>query len=1030
MDLGEQLQSELGTSYAIERELGGGGMSRVFIATELALGRRVVIKVVPLELSATVNVDRFKREILLAANLQHPHIVPVLTAGEVGGVPYYTMPFVDGESLRARLDRGPFPIADAVSVLRDVARALAYAHEHGVVHRDIKPDNVLMSGGSAAVADFGIARALAAAGTKTGLDRDATTTGGSLTQVGMSIGTPLYMAPEQATADPSADHRADIYSFGCLAYELLCGHPPFVNLSGHKLLVAHMTERPRPIRELRTDTPQPLADLVMRCLEKDPAARPQTAAEVARDLDAVSSVPSLEAMSASLARPRTVWGAAIGYVAAVFAADGLARVAIVGIGLPDWVRPAAVILVLLGVPLIAALTYLRSMSWRRSAAFGVVGLIAFVAVVGGFMQMRDSGVGPFGSLLGAGKLNRRDKVLVADFTSSGADTTLGGVVSEAVRTDLGQSPIVSLVTAQTVAAALQRMQLPANARVDTAVARQVARREGIKAIVAGDVHSISGGGFVVTMRLVSADSGQELASLQASADAAKDLIPTIGRLTRRLRGRMGESLKHLQASPELAQVTTASLPALEAFSEGQHAMNVEGNPTKAIPLFRRAVTLDTGFASAYRALGVVLSNRNQDRDERVRALEKAYAHANRLPEVERYLAIATYYTQGPKPDDAKALAAYDTLLSIRPNNYAGLNNAALLYAKHRDFVKAVDFARRSTISNPTALTAYGNLMVYQSELRQVAGVDSTFAAEMKATGDNPRVAVGRAPILFARGQYDSANVLVDSVARANPSEADLQQTRLGFEQSTALARGRLSEGLRLASQTAQNAAKLGSPTALLNASFDSAIVTAVYLGEKAKALSLLEAGLARTPLSAISPLDRPYAGLAQVYSLAGRPDKAREMLADYERNTVGISPDVVAATQHQLASFIAMAEHRYLDAAHEARAADVGSCTICMLPIIGTAYDLAQQPDSAIAALTQYVESTALLGRPGSDQFFLGGSYKRLGELLEAKGDRERAAHYYTKFLDLWKNADANLQPNVAEVRRRLIRLSDSEIRR
>src|SRR5690349_13448277 len=160
MELLDQLQSVLGNSYALERELGGGGMSRVFAATEKAFGRKVVIKVLPTELGAGVNVDRFKREIQLAANLQHPHIVPVLTAGEMDGIPYYTMPFIDGESLRARLTRGPLPIHDAVSVMRDVARALAYAHEHGVVHRDIKPDNVLIAGGSATVADFGIAKAL------------------------------------------------------------------------------------------------------------------------------------------------------------------------------------------------------------------------------------------------------------------------------------------------------------------------------------------------------------------------------------------------------------------------------------------------------------------------------------------------------------------------------------------------------------------------------------------------------------------------------------------------------------------------------------------------------------------------------------------------------------------------------------------------------------------------------------------------------------------------------------------------------
>jgi tetratricopeptide (TPR) repeat protein len=433
---------------------------------------------------------------------------------------------------------------------------------------------------------------------------------------------------------------------------------------------------------------------------------------------------------------------------------------------------------------------------------------------------------------------------------------------------------------------------------------------------------------------------------------------------------------------------------------------------------------------AYRALAVALGNRNQDREERVRAMEKAYAHADRLPEVEHYLTIATYYTQGPKPDDAKAIAAYDTLLKLRPNQYAALNNLALLYAKKRDFAKAEATARQSVTANPSALTAYGNLMTYQAELGHLAGADSTLAAEAKVTGNLPRVVVGRAQLLYARGQYDSATALVDSIARANPSQEDIAQNALGVKSAIALTRGELAQGLKLANESAEMSAKNGSPTARLGMALNLAVVDAFIRESKQKALADLEAGLAQTPLSSIAPLDRPYVGLAQVYALAGRPDRAREMLADYEKNTEGIAPDVVEATRHQLLSSIAMAENRYLDAAREARAGDIGSCTICILPVMGMAYDYAQQPDSAIAVLTRYVESTAVLNRLGSNEFFLAGSYKRLGELWEAKGNREKAAHYDALFVDLWKNADADLQPKVAEARKRLARLSDTEARR
>jgi serine/threonine-protein kinase len=195
-------------------------MSRVFIARETSLDRKVVVKVLPPELAQGVSVERFKREIQLAAQLQHAHIVPVHAAGETDGLPYYTMPLVDGHSLRSRLAKGgPLPITEAISVLRDVAKALAYAHEHGVAHRDIKPDNVLLSGGAAVVTDFGVAKALSMA--------KHTVPGGTLTEVGTSLGTPAYMAPEQAAADPRTDHRADIYAFGVVGYEILAGQPPF-----------------------------------------------------------------------------------------------------------------------------------------------------------------------------------------------------------------------------------------------------------------------------------------------------------------------------------------------------------------------------------------------------------------------------------------------------------------------------------------------------------------------------------------------------------------------------------------------------------------------------------------------------------------------------------------------------------------------------------------------------------------------------------------------------------------------------------
>ncbi len=278
----EQLQESLGSAYTIDRELGGGGMSRVFLATETRLNRKVVVKVLSPDLAAGVSAERFEREIQLAARLQQANIVPLLATGDTKGLPYFTMPFVEGESLRARIAaHNKFSITETVSILRDVARALSYAHAVGIVHRDIKPDNVLLSHGAAVVTDFGIAKALSDSRTETG--------GSSLTQTGTSLGSPAYMAPEQVAGDPKVDHRADLYAFGCMGYELLAGEQPFSADTPQRVFAAHLTQKPRPIDSLRPDAPRSLAALIMRCLEKEPADRPANAAEILTALESVST---------------------------------------------------------------------------------------------------------------------------------------------------------------------------------------------------------------------------------------------------------------------------------------------------------------------------------------------------------------------------------------------------------------------------------------------------------------------------------------------------------------------------------------------------------------------------------------------------------------------------------------------------------------------------------------------------------------------------------------------------------------------
>ena len=277
-EFAEQLQDALGPSYQLDSELTGGGMSRVFTAIDRSLGRRVVVKVLPPELAAGVNRERFRREIQVVAQLQHPHIVPVLSAGEHGDLLWYTMPFIEGESLRAAIERKrSFSPREVIRILHDVVDALAFAHARGVIHRDIKPGNILTQGSHALVTDFGVAKAISAA-----------LPIGAVTTAGIAIGTPAYMAPEQLAGDPAADHRIDIYAVGLLAYELLTGVSPFTGASPRETLAAQLTRDPAPLHEIAPGVPRNVSTLVMRCLAKDPDARPQTADEILQELDSLT----------------------------------------------------------------------------------------------------------------------------------------------------------------------------------------------------------------------------------------------------------------------------------------------------------------------------------------------------------------------------------------------------------------------------------------------------------------------------------------------------------------------------------------------------------------------------------------------------------------------------------------------------------------------------------------------------------------------------------------------------------------------
>jgi serine/threonine protein kinase/tetratricopeptide (TPR) repeat protein/TolB-like protein len=1041
-DLTTRLQAVVGDTYRVVRELGGGGMSRVFLAEEPRLSRQVVIKVLPPEMGAGVNVERFEREIQLAARLQHPHIVPLLTAGASGDLLYYIMPFIAGESLRVRLaSQGELPIPEALRILREVADALAFAHANGVVHRDIKPDNVLLSAGHAVVTDFGVAKAVS-----------ASSGSGHLTSLGLALGTPAYMAPEQAAADPHVDHRADIYALGALAYEMLCGRTPFTASSPQALLAAHITQAPDPAAHYRPSISPVLNAVVMRCLEKRAADRWQSASELLAQLDAASTpsaglAPSGAQTVISSGTETALRRSNPLRVAAIFAVASIVVLAaawllVQRLGLPDWVLYGAGALLVIGLPImlvtslherrraVARTTGLVSppssaaaglFTWRKALMGGGLAFAGLTLIAGGYTAMRLLGIGPVGTLVASGVLSDKEQILLADFENRAADSTLGPSVTEAFRVDLSQSPTVRVMDQQAIAQALTRMQRPATGTLPTALARELAEREGVKAVVTGQIDPV-GQGFVLAASLVSSADGSTLSAVRETAEGPGELLKAIDRLSAKLRERIGESLTTIRANPALDQVTTASLPALRKYSQALRLEEAD-RPEEAISLQQEAVALDSGFAMAWRKLAVLLGNTRAPNSQQVAAATRAFQHRDRLPQVERELATGYYYTN-VEYEPQKTVAAYRSLLTADPDNLPALNNLSIVLMDQHQWAEAESLVSRASHLGRGA-SFYNNLVQAQVAQGHFADAHATLERYAKASPQSPALKAFRAGLAMVEGKYALADSMLRQIRQEQRNSRYYQSTTAGFLAGVEERQGRLTAARRYisediqAAEAAQDYQQAVEETALL------ASRELLYGAKPATALAPIDSILRRHPLASMDPMDRPYGALALAYANGGRVVEARKLVTEMAtRVPAGLS----RLDRPGLVVYGAVAEAEGKD--REALTAymrwnrESGGCITCGLYESALVYDRLGKPDSALSLLEQVTSTASVQKALFLDSYALAPSLKRLGELYETKGDKKKAVDSYTRFVDLWKNADPELQPTVRDVRGRLARLA------
>jgi len=722
-------------------------------------------------------------------------------------------------------------------------------------------------------------------------------------------------------------------------------------------------------------------------------------------------------------------------------------------GLPDWVAPAALVLLLLGLPVVIATAFVqegmttkervapparspaeeavdaapppapaprasqRWLTWRN-AALGGLGAFALLGVLAvGWLVTRSMGVGPAATLVAAGVLDERDRIIVSEFGTRSGDTILAETATEALRVDLTQSRIVTIAEPRFLASALERMQRPPDTRLDRATAMEVAVREGIKAIVAGELNA-AGGGYVLTAEVVASATDETLVSQRVVAKSEDDLLEAIDELSRRLRERVGESLRATRADPPLERATTSSLEALRLFSQATRAIDVDNESVRGIALLGQAIELDSTFALAWRKMGTEQRNIGYPISVWGPALTKAFELRDRLADRERYLATASYYGYLTGEPD-RALTAYESMLELDPNDHYALNNGAIALNQLGEFGRAEEYALRAIDIAPDNRFPYFVGVAAEVLQGKLEEARATYEALTDALPDIASVDILGGDLALAEGDVEGARTFYASDLERRRGVPEARAAGSWRLADLAFLQGRLGEAERLVADFGSAREEFGDPRGRLLGAIRLGLADLSIRQDPEKALSRLDEALGAVPLDGLPVVDRPYERLISLYALAGRPDRAAALQAEYEAEFPAELVDEEASRRN--AGLIALARGRRDEAIALLLQAESGRCTRrCSELAIG--YDASGNRDSAVALLERYVTTPYYPTVPGrvDDTSHRAAFYERLGQLYDGRGDLEDAAKYYAMFVDLWAGADEELQPRVRAAQARL----------
>ncbi len=871
-EIAARLKTALAERYTIERELGSGGMATVYLAYDVKHDRRVAIKVMNDEVAQVLGPERFLREIKTTAKLNHPNILQLYDSGEAGGLLYYVMPHGDGGSLRDRLEQEKqLPVEAALDIAREIADALAHAHEHGFVHRDIKPENILFLSGRPVLADFGIVRAA---------DPGAE----GLTMAGMPLGTPAYMSPEQAYADP-VDGRSDIYSLGCVLYEMLTGETPFAGTTARQIMARHTTDAVTPTRNVRPAVPENVDRTVAKALAKEPEDRFQTAREFADALAgraAVLRARSYGGILSRLLRPRVlgiVGVYAVGAIAAWLATEILADRLALSPHLPDFVL--AVLGFLLPAVVLIAYAFGGGERWRTVQTAGVsanvaVAILALVVLFGG----KDLGAATLAVTVTdedgnaiervIPKAEFRKRIALFNFDADPSDSTarwLGYGMIQALMIDLFQDMYVDQRVPGHFRERLREAGFRELTDVPLTLKRQIAEEHFRDQFVTGRIET-EGDEIVVTMSLYDTESGALISEQMARGTdpmelvdhLAEDIVGTI----EVPEGYSGQ-IQDLPAS----ELLTTSRSAFELFSQAQHAMLVEDDWATAARLLEQAVNEDPTFAVGQMHLYSVYVYQNRGEEARV-PLQAAMDNVYRLPERLQNAVKAEWYAMREERDKAyavvemnaeffpedvtalmqlalvqqlrderrEAIATFQRILELDPQQHDFLRSIGELYQALGEYDNALDAYNRYAEFNPNDERSFSAIGSLQSTLGNHEEARAALERAILIDPANVSTAVQLAGLELTTGEFDAALERYEDALADSRTGADSVAALGGLERYYSF-RGRMVEALGYREQQLEAAPAVVPPVQVMIARLRT-VDDYVAAGDTARALQLLD----------------------------------------------------------------------------------------------------------------------------------------------------------------------------------------------